>query len=101
MAIAINNGSKPAPRWYRKLKKGIGVLTLAANVMVAQWTSVDENLKTHIQLWCTIGIGALLEFFDIMLANGEVYAPEDTKTESVTITKTATVVDTTDESKKE
>lgn len=97
--LTVNNGSKPAPRWFRKLKKGIGILTLAANVMVAQWPSADEHLKTQIQLWCTIGIGALLEFFDVMLANGEVYAMEDTKTESVTVTKTESVVDTTDDKK--
>lgn len=98
--IALNNGSKPAPKWFRKLKKAIGILVLAANVMVAQWPSADEHLKTQIQLWCTIGIGAILEALEALLANGEVYATEDTKTQSVTVTKTETTVDASDEANK-
>lgn len=71
----IDNAAKPAPKWFRKLRKAIGVLTLAANVMVQSWGLPDPLLVAKIQLWCTIGIGALLEALDIMLANGEDYAP--------------------------
>jgi hypothetical protein len=77
--VSIDNRHKPAPRWFRKLKKAIGVLTLAANVMVQSWGLPDPLLVAKIQLWCTIGIGAILEALEIVLANGEDYVPVETK----------------------
>ena len=73
--VSIQNSKKPAPKWFRKTKKAVGVLTLAANVMVAQWGLPNPELVTKIQLWCTIGIGAILEALEVLLANGEEYAP--------------------------
>ena len=72
-----NNYNKPAPKWFRKLKKAIGVLTIAANVMVQSWGLSDALLVAHIQLWCTLGIGAILEALEIVLANGEEYVNYD------------------------
>jgi hypothetical protein len=71
-SVSISNGSKPAPKWFRKLKKAIGILVIAANAMIAQWgLPTTETLK--LQLWFTIGIGAVLEAMEVMLANGEEY----------------------------
>ena len=75
------NFSKPAPKWFRKLKKAIGILTLAANVMIQSWGLPDPLLVAKIQLWCTIGIGAILEALDVMLANGEEYTTTKTTDE--------------------
>lgn len=75
LTLSRRNANKPAPKWFRKLKKAIYILTAAANVMVAQWPTGDEALKTRLQLWCTIGIAALLEALETLLANGEDYAP--------------------------
>ncbi len=75
--IKISNHAKPAPKWFRKLKKSIGVLTLAGNVMVQSWGLPDPLLVCKIQLWCTIGIGAVLEALEVLLANGEDYIKED------------------------
>lgn len=74
------NSRKPAPRWFRKAKKAIGILTIAANAMVAQMTFKDPKTALMIQLWCTIGVGAILEALDIMLANGEEYTSEKDET---------------------
>lgn len=75
------NFSKPAPKWFRKLKKAIGILTLAANVMIQSWGLPDPLLVAKIQLWCTIGISAILEALDVMLANGEEYTTTKTTDE--------------------
>jgi hypothetical protein len=75
--ISRKNNNKPAPKWFRKLKKAIGVLTIAANVMVQSWGLSDALLVAHIQLWCTLGIGAILEALEIVLANGEEYINYD------------------------
>lgn len=72
--LSLDNTNKPAPRWFRRLKKAFGILTIAANVMVAQWPTGDEMLKLRLQLWLTIGIGAILEALEALLANGEEYA---------------------------
>jgi len=71
--LSVNNTTKPAPKWFRKLKKAVGILTIAANAMVASLHTVDEHLKTQVQLWCTIGIGAILEALEAVLANGDDY----------------------------
>lgn len=64
---------KPAPRWFRKLKKAILILVLAANAMIASWGLTDQLLVTRLQLWCTMGIGAILEALEAVLANGDDY----------------------------
>ena len=71
--ISKDNMHKPAPKWFRKWKKAIGILTLAANVMIQSWGLPDPLLVAKIQLWCTIGIGAILEALEVLLANGEEY----------------------------
>ena len=71
--LNVNNSKKPAPKWFRKTKKAVGILTLAANVMIQSWGLPDPLLVAKIQLWCTIGIGALLEALEVFLANGEEY----------------------------
>ncbi len=75
--VSLSNSSKPAPKWFRKLKKAISVLTLAANVMVQSWGLPDPFLVAKIQLWCTVGIGAVLESLETILANGEDYVSNE------------------------
>lgn len=78
-SLAISNSTKPAPKWFRKTKKAVGILTVSANVMVASWGFTDQLLVTKLQLWCTVGIGAILEALEALLANGEEYAPVNEK----------------------
>lgn len=64
--LSINNVGLPAPRWFRRSKKAILILTLAANAMISSY-GFSDILTTRIQLWCTIGIGALLEAIEALL----------------------------------
>lgn len=77
--ISTKNVSKPAPKWFRKTKKAVMILVLAANVMIASWGLTDQLLVARLQLWCTVGIQAILEALDAMLANGEDYTSNQTK----------------------
>ena len=43
--------------------------------MVASWGLPDQLLVARIQLWCTVGIGAIMEALEAILANGEDYTP--------------------------
>lgn len=71
--LSLSNITKPAPKAFRKWKKAILILIAAANVMIASWGLTDELLVAHLQLWCTVGIGALMEALETLLANGEEY----------------------------
>lgn len=75
--LSVNNIGKPAPKWFRKLKRAIGILTLAGNVMVQSWGLPDPLMVARIQIWCTIGIGAIMEALEVMMANGEEYVQAD------------------------
>lgn len=77
--LNLNNTSRPAPKGFRKWKKAVLTLTLAANAMVQSWGLDDPLLVTRIQLWCTIGIGAVMEALEALLANGEDYAKVEEK----------------------
>lgn len=81
--IKISNSKKPAPRWFRKLKKAVLILTVAANVMIGSWGLTDQLLVARLQLWFTVGIVAILEAFEAVLANGEEYAPTDPENKTI------------------
>ena len=74
--LSIKNSRHPAPRWFRKFKKAVEILTVAANVMVAQWGFEDQLLTTKLQLWCTIGIAAILNAFEALLKDDGEDDPE-------------------------
>lgn len=79
MPLSINNIHKPAPRWFRRTKKATAILVVAANAMVASWGLENSVLVTRIQLWCTIGIMAIMEALEALLSNGEQYIEPDDK----------------------
>lgn len=50
--------------------------------MIGSWGLKDPLLVARLQLWCTVGIIAILEAFEAVLANGEEYKPvEEVKPE--------------------
>jgi hypothetical protein len=64
--LSFNNIGKQAPRWFRRLKKSILILTLGANAMISSY-GLPDMITTRIQLWCTIGIGVILEAIEALL----------------------------------
>ena len=69
--VSMNNIGHPAPRWFRRTKKAILIVTMAANAMIASYGFTDELFTARLQLWCTIGIGALLEAVEAVLKDDE------------------------------
>lgn len=70
----ISNASKPAPRWYRKAKRIIGLLsgpTFFAFVQI--FNPTDKQLAGLGQVIAFLP--TVLEVFNIILTNGEEYAP--------------------------
>jgi hypothetical protein len=69
--VSMKNIGHPAPRWFRRTKKAILIMTMAANGMIASYGFTDQLLTARLQLWCTIGIGALLEAVEALLKDDE------------------------------
>lgn len=68
--LSIKNINQQAPKWFRRSKKAIMILSLAANTMIASYGFSDELLTARLQLWCTIGVVSILEAFEALLGNG-------------------------------
>lgn len=79
--LSIDNIGKQAPRWFRRAKKAILIITMAANAMIASWGFEDQLLTARLQLWCTMGIGALLEAIEALLKDDTIESPSQSKTE--------------------
>lgn len=69
--LKVNNGSKPAPAWYRKTKRIIYLITsgsvLTGTLSKFGLSDADQMLIIG---WLMMG----LEVLNIILANGETYA---------------------------
>lgn len=78
--LSLNHIQYQAPRWFRRFKKAVLTLTLAANGMIASWGLPDQLTTTRWQLWCTIGIGALMEAIEALLKD-DPENPSQSKTE--------------------
>lgn len=69
--VSMSNIGHPAPRWFRKAKKSILIIAMAANAIIASWGFPDQLLTARLQLWCTIGIGALMEAIEALLRDDD------------------------------
>lgn len=70
ITISPNNVNKPAPRWFRKLKRATTILSDTAVVMLLSMGYGDNSL---VILWCRVGLSGILTAFEAILANGEDY----------------------------
>ncbi len=69
--LSTDNTGKPAPKWFRKLKKALTILSDTTAVILLALGHGENSL---IMLICRIGLSGVLESFEALLANGEVYA---------------------------
>jgi cytochrome c oxidase assembly protein Cox11 len=70
VTISPNNIHRPAPRWFRKTKKALTLLSDTACVMLLALGHADNSL---LMLICRIGISGVLQSVEALLANGEEY----------------------------
>jgi hypothetical protein len=75
-SISQGNLSKPAPRWYRRLKRAVYLLQ-AGGILTGALDRLDISPSDQLFIVACVTVG--LEVLGALLANGEVYAPaEDT-----------------------
>jgi len=69
--FSTDNTGKPAPKWFRKLKKALTILSDTTAIILLALGYAENSL---IMLMCRIGLSGVLESCEALLANGEVYA---------------------------
>jgi hypothetical protein len=69
MANAIvEHLKKPAPKWFRKTKKAVSILSDSACVMLLAMGQAENSL---VILWCRVGISALMNALEAVLVEDD------------------------------
>lgn len=73
-SINISNANKPAPKWYRKTRRVLGLLSGPSFFAVFVLFDLSEATVAKIGIFIS-WLPTLLEILNAILANGEEYAP--------------------------
>jgi hypothetical protein len=78
--ISLTNVNKPAPKWYRKSKRVIGLLSGPTVMAVFQIFHLSDKQMANVATIIAF-LPTLLEVFSAILANGENYTivPDETE----------------------
>ena len=79
-SIGLTNVNSPAPKWYRKSKRIIGLLSGPTVLAVFQIFKLTDHQMASVATVIAF-LPTLLEVFSAILANGEQYAAIDEKPE--------------------
>jgi hypothetical protein len=79
-SIGLTNVNSPAPKWYRKSKRVIGLLSGPTVLAVFQIFKLTDHQMASVATVIAF-LPTLLEVFSAILANGEQYATIDEKSE--------------------
>lgn len=79
-SIGLTNVNYPAPKWYRKSKRVIGLLSGPTVLAVFQVFNLTDKQMANVATIIAF-LPTVLEIFSAILANGEQYAPIDEKSE--------------------
>jgi hypothetical protein len=79
-SIGLTNVNSPAPKWYRKSKRVIGLLSGPTVLAVFQIFKLTDHQMASVATVIAF-LPTLLEVFSAILANGEQYAAIDEKSE--------------------
>ena len=75
-SININNASKPAPKWYRKTRRVLALLSGPSFFAVFVIFDLSEKAIADIGVFIS-WLPTLLEILNVLLANGEEYVSID------------------------
>lgn len=79
ISLSVKNVNKPAPKWFRKLKSASGYLVDGAIVMMLALGHQDNSF---IMLLLRVGYSRVMSALESILANGDDYVSNGTKTEN-------------------
>lgn len=68
--ISASGATRPAPKWWRNLERGLLLVLIPAAVMVIQsWKFTDELKATRIILIVNVLLVAVIKFIGMMLVD--------------------------------
>ena len=73
-SVSITNVNRPAPKWYRKMKRVIALCSGPTVMAVFQVFNLSDKQMANVGIIIAF-LPTLLEIFSAVLANGEQYAP--------------------------
>jgi hypothetical protein len=79
-SIGLTNVNSPAPKWYRKSKRVIGLLSGPTVLAVFQIFKLNDHQMASVATVIAF-LPTLLEVFSALLANGEQYATNNEQSE--------------------
>jgi hypothetical protein len=79
-SIGLTNVNSPAPKWYRKSKRIIGLLSGPTVLAVFHVFSLTDKQMANVATIIAF-LPTVLEVFSAILANGEQYVSTDEKSE--------------------
>lgn len=76
--ISLLNIDQPAPRWYRKAKRIVGLLSGPSFLAIFQIFHLSDHAMASVGLIISF-LPTVIEIFNAVLSNGQEYAPTGTK----------------------
>lgn len=62
--------SRPAPRWWRNLERGMLLIIIPASVaVVSTWQFSNELYATRLTLIINVALGAIIKFIGMMMVD--------------------------------
>ena len=69
--ISSQGASRPAPRWWRNLERGLLLVLIPAATAIIQGATHSSNMALQLNLYINTGLVAIIKFIGMMLVDTE------------------------------
>lgn len=69
--ISSQGATRPAPKWWRNLERGLLLVLIPAATVIIQGTIGDDVMALKLNLYINTGLVAIVKFFGMMLVDTE------------------------------
>jgi hypothetical protein len=69
--ISSQGASRPAPKWWRNLERGLLLVLIPAATAIIQGTAGDDIVALKLNLYINTGLVAIVKFIGMMLVDTE------------------------------
>jgi hypothetical protein len=69
--ISSQGASRPAPRWWRNLERGLLLILIPAATAIIQGATHSSTLALQLNLYINTGLVAIIKFIGMMLVDTE------------------------------
>jgi hypothetical protein len=69
--ISSQGASRPAPRWWRSLERGLLLVLIPASTAIIQGVTHSSTMALQLNLYINTGLVAIIKFIGMMLVDTE------------------------------